>query len=150
MAKFGFQCKLYINADGVGQATTGWTEVKTTKDATLNMTAVESDGTTRANNGFKATAAAMKEASVDVEMPWNPAADGFTDLRDAFLNSTPIGVAAMDGDITAAGSQGLVADMAVTEFTRNEPVGGDLATVKITLKPTISDTAPDWLEVAGS
>ncbi len=46
-------------------------------DVTLNLRN-GGDVTTRGNNGWKATAATLKEGSVEFEMPWKPTDAGFT------------------------------------------------------------------------
>jgi hypothetical protein len=148
-AKLGSEAKLYFCAAGIGGTPT-WTELANVKNLTLDLKSGEADVTTRANNGWKATLATLKEAGIDFEMVWNSGDAGFTAIKDAWLAKTVIGLAAMDGDITVAGNQGLVADCQVTGFTRDEPLDGPI-TVKVTAKPTYSTNAPQWLEVeAGS
>ncbi|HUX16889.1 MAG TPA: hypothetical protein VMW52_10485, partial [Phycisphaerae bacterium] len=100
-----------------------------------------------ANAGFKAAIGGLKEATVEFEMPWDPDADGFEELRDAFLNRTTVGMAVMDGDIDEVGSQGLVADFDVVSFTRTEPLE-EVLKVAVSVKPTYSVTAPEWTTVA--
>jgi hypothetical protein len=145
-AKLGSEAKLYFCAAGIGSTPT-WTEISNAKNVTLDLKSGEADVTTRANNGWKATLATLKEASIDFEMVWNTGDAGFTALKNAWLAKSVIGLAAMDGDITTAGNQGLVADCQVTGFTRDEPLDGPI-TVKVTAKPTYSANAPQWLEVA--
>lgn len=73
--------------------------------------------------------------------------DDFAAIRDAFLNRTGIEFAVMDGDIATAGSQGLRALCAVTNFSRNEALE-EAITVSVTVKPTYSTTAPARMTVA--
>jgi hypothetical protein len=54
----------------------------------------------------------------------------------------------MDGPMTAAGSQGLWADCAVLDFTRDESLE-DAMKVKVSLKPTYSANMPAWAVVGG-
>ena len=63
----GMNAKMYHGTAG----TTAATEAKNVRDATLNLETGESDVTTRANNGWRATAATLKECTVDFEMVWN-------------------------------------------------------------------------------
>ena len=76
-------------------------------------------------------------------MVWDTADAGFTAIKDAFFNNTPIEFAALDGDVATAGSQGLRATMAITNFSRNEPLEKAI-TVSVTAKPTYSEHPPEW------
>jgi hypothetical protein len=142
--KLGLDAKLYRNT-GTFPAPV-WNEVKNVKDLTLNLEAGEADVTTRANNGWRATVATLKDASVEFEMLWDSADDDFGTIRDGFLNKTPIEFAVMDGDITVAGSQGLRATCMVTNFSRNEPLEEAIMT-NVVIKPTYSVNPPIWLVI---
>jgi hypothetical protein len=79
----GMNCKLYFGdtqLDGVAEtaATMDWTELDNALDVNLNLSTGEADITTRANNGWKATAATLKDGSVEFEMLWKPTDAGFT------------------------------------------------------------------------
>ncbi len=141
----GKDAKLYFDASGVDGST--WTLLENAKDVTLNASADESDVTTRAAGGWKATVTTLKDASVDFEMLWDPAADGFTEIRDAYLNGTLIGLAIMDALIATVGTQGLQADFTITAFNKNEPIG-EAQSVSVTAKPTYSTTAPAWVTIS--
>jgi hypothetical protein len=140
--KLGLDAKLYFCVAGIGGTPT-WTLLGNVKNVTLNLQKGEADVTTRANNGWKATAATLKEGSIEFEMVWDPADTGFTAIKDAYFNNTLIGMAAMDGAVATTGSQGLWADCAITDFTRDEPLE-DAISVKVTAKPTYSANAPIW------
>ena len=62
-------------------------------------------------------------------------------VKDVTLN-----LEAGDGDIATAGSQGLRATCAVTNFSRNEALE-EAITVSVTVKPTYSVTPPAWIIV---
>ena len=79
-------------------------------------------------------------------MVWDTEDPGFTAIKDAYFNDTPIEMAVMDGDIAVSGSQGLRASFSVINFSRNEPLEEAL-TVSVTLKPTYAEHAPEWMEV---
>lgn len=147
--KLGMDAKLYYKAGGQ-EGTGAWTELSNAKDVTLNMEKGEADVTTRANNGWRATAATLKEASVEFEMVWDTADAGFTAIKDAFLNNTVVGLQVLDGPTagTPAG-QGLQADFNITNFTRNEPLE-EAITVSVTAKVAYSATAPSWIGGGGS
>lgn len=140
--KLGMQAKLYYKVGGVAGAG-AWTELTNVKDVTLNLEAGEADVTTRANNGWRATVATLREGSVEWEMVWNTADTGFTAIKDAYFDGVAIGLAVMDGDI--ATGQGLQADFSITNFSRSEPLD-EAITVSVTAKPTYSATAPTWVE----
>ncbi len=140
--KLGLDAKLYYCVAGIGGTPT-WTLLGNVKNVTLNLQKGEADVTTRANNGWKATAATLKEGSIEFEMVWDPSDTGFTAIKDAYFNNTLIGMAAMDGAVATTGSQGLWADCAITDFTRDEPLE-DAISVKVTAKPTYSANAPIW------
>jgi Phage tail tube protein len=143
--KLGLDAKLYRNTGT--HAAPAWNEVKNVKDVTLSLEAGEADVTTRANAGWRATVATLKDGSVEFEMVWDTADDDFTAIRDAFLNHTALEFAVMDGDIATAGSQGLRAACAVTNFSRNEALE-EAITVGVTVKPTFSANPPVWMTVA--
>jgi hypothetical protein len=117
-----------------------WTELKNVKDVTLNLEAGEADVTTRANNGWRATVATLKEASVEFEMVWDTGDAGFTAVKNAFFNNTALGLQVLDG----ASGQGLQADFSITNFSRSEALE-EAITVSVTAKVTYSATAPSWL-----
>jgi hypothetical protein len=142
----GFNAKLYLCAAGIG-GTPSWTEITNARDVTVTSSTTEVDLTTRGNGGFKATGQGLEDASIEFEMIWSPGDAGFDAIQTAKNTRVAIGLAAMDGDIATAGSQGLVADCCITQFVRSEPLDGPI-TVRVTAKPTVSDTAPYWLEVS--
>jgi hypothetical protein len=124
-------------------STATWTEQSNVKDLTLNLETGEADATTRGNNGWRATLATLKEGSIEFEMLWDSADSGFTAIKDAWLNSNEIALAAMDGDIATSGNQGLASNFTVTNFSRNEPLE-EAITVNVTVKPSSQTT---WYEV---
>jgi hypothetical protein len=147
--KLGMHAVMYI-ADTLLDGSTNtpdaatWTEQSNVKDLTLNLETGEADATTRGNNGWRATLATLKEGSIEFEMLWDSADSGFTAIKDAWLNSTEIAMAAMDGDIQTSGNQGLASNFTVTNFSRNEPLE-EAITVNVTVKPS---SQTDWYEVS--
>ncbi len=142
--KLGLDAKLYRNTGTF--ASPVWNEIKHVKDVTLNLEAGEADVTTRGHAGWRATVATLKDGSIEFEMVWDSADDDFGAIRDAFLNRGAIEFAVLDGDITAAGSQGLRATCMVTSFSRNEALE-EAITVSVTVKPTFSLNPPTWIVV---
>lgn len=152
-AKLGMKAKLYRLSTGTRAAwpSTGapatLVELSNVKDVTLNLETGEADVTTRANNGWKATIATLKEGSVEFEMIWDPTDAGFTAMKDAYFNNTPVALAILDGAKDEEGAQGLWADFSVTNLTREEPLE-DAIKAKVTVKPTYSAIPPAWVTVA--
>jgi len=143
--KIGLDCKLYYNAAGNENPIVpgNWTELTNCRDVTLNLEKGEADVTTRGNSGWRATAGTIKDGSIEFEMVWDTTDAGFTAIKDAYFNGTAIGLLALDGGVSVSGSQGLAAEMEVTNFTRNEPLE-EAVTVSVTLKPAYAAVAPFW------
>jgi hypothetical protein len=140
--KLGLDAKMFRNTGTY--ATPVWNEIKNVRDVTLSLETGEADATTRGNNGWRATVATLKDGSVEFDMVWDSADDDFTAIRDAFLNKTALEMAVLDGDVAAAGSQGLRASFMVTNFSRNEPLE-EAITASVTVKPTYSANPPAWM-----
>lgn len=143
--KLGLDAKLYRNT-GTYVAPV-WVEIKNVKDVTLNLEAGEADVSTRGNEGWRATAATLKDGSIEFEMVWDSEDAGFTAIQTAFFAKTPIELAAMDGDITTAGNQGLRASFSVMSFSRSEPLE-EAITASVNVKPTYAANAPEWMVIA--
>lgn len=137
--KLGMEAKLLYKAGGQGGGGS-WTALGNVRDVTLSLEAGEADVTTRANSGWRATVATLKEASVEFEMVWDTEDAGFTAIRSAFFGNSPIGLQALD----ATGGQGLQADFSITNFSRNEALE-EAITVSVTAKVTYSTTPPSWI-----
>lgn len=136
------------DGDGVheGAAPGNLTEMGNAKDVTLTLEKGEADVTTRANNTWRATVGTLKDGSVEFESNWKKTDAGFAKIFNAWLNDTPIAFAVLDGDKAVAGTEGLWADFAVINISRSEPLE-EAITATITLKPTESDVAPEWVRV---
>ena len=143
-SKLGLDCKLYRN-DGTYEAP-DWQEITCVKDVNLNLEKGEADVTTRANAGWKASRAALKEASIEFDLIWDTSDAGFAALHDAFFNGTSLEVAVMDGDIETIGSEGLRATVEVMKFPRSEPLE-EAVTSSVALKPTYAAHAPEWMKI---
>jgi len=141
--RLGLDAKLYLDTSAT-PATPTWSLIGNCKDVTLNLETSEADVTTRSSNGWKASAPTLKDASVDFTMLWDPADTNFTKLKTAFITRGSVFMAVMDGEIATPGSQGLIAMMMVSKFTRNEPLV-EAMTADVTVKPTYYPAiAPDW------
>ena len=143
--KLGYECKLYRNSGTY--AVPVWAEVTNVKDVTLNMEKSEANATTRANQGWKASKAALKDATIDFEMVYDTLDANFQAFKGAFIGNTTVEVAVMDGGIAVVGSEGLRVTVDVMKFPRSEPLEGEV-TVAVSLKPTYAAHAPEWKVIA--
>lgn len=132
--KLGLEAKLFHGAAG----TTAASEMTNVKDVTLTLETGEADITTRAAEGWRATAATLKDASVEFEMVWDTEDAGFTAIKNSYFNAAPLALFVSDGE-----GSGLDADFVVTSFSRSEPLEEAL-TVSVTCKPTLVNRAPVW------
>jgi len=140
----GMNAKIYYgDADGELSALT---ELTNARDVTLNLSTGKADVTTRANSGWRATAATLKECTVEFEMVWKSGDEGFSAVKDAFLAATEIRLAVLTGDKDTAGSEGVLANFTITGFNRTEPLE-DAVKVAVTAELSEFD---EWVEVAGS
>ena len=139
--KLGLSAKLYRDT---GSA---WDEVANVKNLTLNMDKGEADVSTRGNGGWKASVAALKDASVEFDMVWDLADADLTAIRNAYLNNTVVRFIIMDGaiDTAAAGAAGLKASFMVTKCSTTQNLE-EAIMCQVTMKPTYSTTAPAWVE----
>ena len=113
---------------------TGSTEVKNVKDLTLNLESGEADVTTRATQGWKASIATLKEASLEFGILYDTEDPDFTAFQEAYFSNTPLALFITDGN-----EHGLDADFSITGFSLEEAL-----TVSVTAKPTSSTRAPVW------
>lgn len=127
----GMNAKVYYGTSG----STASTELTNVKDVTLTLDAGEADVTTRANSGWRATVATLKECTCEFEMVWDDADSGFTAIKDAYLASGLVALLILD----KAGGQGPDADFAITSFSRSEPLE-EAITVKVTAKLSVYRT----------
>ncbi len=137
----GMNAKIYQGAELA--ALGAMTEITNVKDVTLGMEAAEADVTTRANSGWRGTAAALRTATVEFDVVWKTSDASFDAIRSAFLASTLLEFGIMDGDRAVSGVQGLVGSFAVTAFNRNEPLE-EAITASVTLKLT---TFASWTTI---
>jgi len=147
--KLGKDCKFYYSDSLLTGEAGGepgdltWNEIDNVRDLTLNLETGEADVTTRGNAGWRATATTLKDGSIEFEMVWETGDAAFDAIKDAWLNDSEIALAAMDGDIATTGSEGLVSNFVITNFSRSEPLEEGV-TVSVTAKPS---SHTEWYEV---
>lgn len=141
--KLGMEAVLNYKVDGQGGGGS-WLELGNCRDVTLSLETGEADVTVRANDGWRAMAATLKEASVEFEMVWDTADAGFTAIKNAFFGATSddrmIGFQVLD----EAAGQGLQGDFNIMTFSRAEALEEALI-IAVTAKITYSATAPTWI-----
>ena len=130
----GLNAKLLRGTAG----STAATEVKNVKDLTLNLESGEADVTTRATGGWRASAATLKEASLEFGILYDTEDADFQAFQEAYFSNTPLSLFITDG-----ASGGLDADWSITAFTVEQPLE-EAVSVSITAKPTASTRAPAW------
>lgn len=138
----GMNAKIYQGTAGGELATLS--EMANVKDVTLSLEAGEADVTTRANQGWRATAPTLRECTAEFEMLWKPGDAGFDAVKTAFLTSGTIRLAVLTGEKAASGTEGPLGDFSITNFSRNEPLEEGV-TVSVTAKLAVFD---EWVEVA--
>ena len=138
----GMNAKIYQGTAGAELA--ALTEMANVKDVTLNLESGEADVTTRANQGWRATAPTLRECTAEFEMLWKPGDAGFDAVKTAFLTSGSIRLAVLTGDRAASGTEGPLGDFSITNFSRNEPLEEGV-TVSVTAKLAVF---AEWVEVA--
>jgi len=146
----GQECKLYYNAGT--RAARSWVEIKRAVDVTLNLSKGDAD-TSRRESSWELKRGALKQAGIDFGYRYKVGADTVFDaLLDSVLNNTPIELAAMDGDIATAGSQGLAMFCEIMQANRDEPLA-DGVSVAFTAAPTDHEEGgslaePEWLTIS--
>lgn len=138
----GMNAKIYQGPTGTDLATL--TEMANVKDVTLTLEAGEADVTTRANQGWRATAPTLRECTVEFEMLWKPGDAGFDAVKTAFLSSGTLALAVLTGEKATSGTEGPRGDFSITNFSRSEPLEEGV-TVSVTAKLA---TFAEWVEVA--
>ena len=106
------------------------------------------EGAVKEFPNFKATATTLRECTCEFDMLWKPGDAGFEAIKDAYLTSTTLRLAALtgakspDGIASVAGSEGVLADFSITIFSRSEPLEEGI-TVSVTAKLSVFD---QWIE----
>ncbi len=144
MATFvlGMNAKVYQGAAGVDLASQN--EITNVKDVTLNLEAGEADVTTRANGGWRGTAATLRDCTVEFEMLYEPGNTQYEAMKTAFLSSGTVALAALTGEKATSGSEGPRGDFSITNFSRSEPLEEGVM-VSVTAKLAKFE---EWVEVA--
>lgn len=132
-AKMYYAAAAFTASDEAAVTSATLTELTNVKDLTANLETGEADVTTRANNGWRATAATLKEMTLEWEMQWKPGDGGFEAIKNAWLNSSEIGLVAVDQAYGTVGAQGPAGNFTITNFSKSEPLE-EAQTVSVTAK----------------
>lgn len=146
----GVNCKFYYSPTPETMATgedpsdiSDNTLVTSIGDLTLNLEKGEHEINTRAGAGWRSFAEGLKNGSISISAPWDPADTFFSNMLTWYIAGTKFAAVALDGVIATSGSQGFAANFGVFNMTRNEPVDGP-ATADIEIKP---DSLQQWYTV---
>jgi hypothetical protein len=134
-AKFYFAAAVLTGQNESDILNATWTELTNVKDVTLNLETGEADVTTRANAGWRASAATLKNGTIEFQMQQKDTDAGLTKIQTAWLNSTEIALLCLDRGRTTIGCQGLASNFVVTNFSRSEPLEQAI-TYSVTVKPS--------------
>ncbi len=137
----GMNCKVYYGTADAELA--AMTELSIVKDATLSCEVGEADVTTRANTGWRATAATLRSLTAELTLVYKPGDAGYKALRDAWLAGTVVELAVLTGGRDAADTEGPKGNFSVTNFSRSESLEEGV-TITATLKLAKFD---EWVEV---
>jgi len=140
----GINAKLYYGTNDAELS--AMTEASNVKDLTVSVSAGEADISTRANSGWRATVATLRECELSFTMNWKPGDAFFTAVKTAMLNSTTLCLAALTGAKDAEYSSGPHGNFAITKFDRKESLE-EAITVDVTAK--LSKYIA-WVDVAGT
>lgn len=125
---------LYYQASAISStfwSDSGWLHATSVKDATFNGETGEADVSAR-DNVFRATVPTLIDGSIEFTMPWDDDDTVMDAFREAWLDQTPIAVAALS-DTIANDGQGPFGNFYVTNFTREEPLE-DAMIANVTLR----------------
>lgn len=125
---YGKDAKLYRGPAG----SVANIEVPNVRNVTLTLEAGEADVTTRANQGWRATAPTLRECTVEFEMLDDPTDAGFAAMRTAFLTGALIALLPLN----KLAGEGPDADFAITSFSRGEELE-EAVTVNVTAKLSV-------------
>ena len=145
--KFGWECKLYRNTATYAAPT--WNEVAHAEGVTPGNVYGEEDVSRRAEGREKMVVPTQMAREVKFSMLADADDEDYAAFRTAYEGPTPIEVMVLDGDAETPGSYGFRATMAVMGFEEAQPVNNIVRT-QITLKPTLADNPPEWVEITGS
>ena len=141
----GGDCIFHTDDAGAGQGI--WATYDGVADVTVNS--VRNEGTRKDRSlDYETTHAGQRVVSVSVRLTFEAGDTQMEEIRTAHNSGADIGIGVMTGAIATTGSEGLICDAKVIEYTTEQPLE-DPVTVNVTFKPSADSTyALTYTEVA--
>jgi len=131
----GFSGCLYVKVSATD------TLVPMVGDVTIPRKATEVDASNREGAGTKSWAKGLKEFGCTFNLQKRKANTVYNAIRDAWRNNTTIVVTACDGPIATVGTDKLVMECEVFDFSEEQPIDGIMAN-PVVLKPSFNAATP--------
>lgn len=96
-------------------------------DLNISMEKGEADVTTRANDGWRATASTLKSCEVTFQMLYRHGDADIAAVETAFLNNSTLDFCFLSDDKAVSGARGPRATFDVANFSRGEPLEDGIA-----------------------
>lgn len=138
--KLGHEAILKIKAGGIADGGS-WIEVKAIQDLSATLERGETDVTSRESGGLETMQPSLKRFSCEFDMLDDPDADGWQEIRDAFLDGTILGVRIEQSSEPDA--WWLQLDCAVFNYSPDQALA-ERQKIAVTLKATRSETPFTW------
>jgi len=135
----GLTSKVYKNTGTYGSPT--WVDQTWVREHSVDLSKGEADATSRANGGWKATVATLKDGAIEVVGVHDNANTNYVAFVTAWHSDTVLDLVLCDGDITTVGTRGIRASFQIFNMSEPAPLEEVLVTT-FSLKPTHSANAP--------
>jgi len=141
----GLEACLYIGAVGATHTALSveTNEVTCARSVDLSRTSAMAD-VTRRGSDYRLQRRALKEASISMELIYDPGDPVFKRLSDSYESGEAVGLFVSDGF-----GSGLLCDASVTEFSQSQPME-DIITVNAVLVPTFVSRYPAWISATAT
>lgn len=123
-SQIGLDAVFHTDDQGAGGGT--WVVVDGVGDVTINQTRNTATRKDRSLD-YETYHAGQRVISVDATLTFEAGDTQMEEIRDAFTAGSDIGIGVMHTAIATVGSEGLIMDAKVTNFTRNEALEGVIA-----------------------
>jgi hypothetical protein len=137
--KLGMQAVLNYKVGGQGGAGS-WVPLTNCRDASTTGETGTADVTTRANQGWRAEAATLRQLGLEFEMVWDTTDPGMLAIHTAWITNAIIGFQFLDG----TSGKGVQADFMISDFSVSQPLE-EAITVSVSASVTLSDTPPSLI-----
>lgn len=123
-SQIGLDAVFHTDATGAGVGS--WGVVDGVGDVTINQTRNTATRKDRSLD-YETYHSGQRVISVDATLTFEAGDTAMEAIRDAYTGGTDIGVGVMHTAIATTGSEGLIMDAKVTNFSRNEALEGVIA-----------------------